>query len=111
MVEADHAVHLGAGEIQCARNRRDGFGRDVAETLMDRVQHRNQRAGFVGQAGGNFVELHVRRRRRRHFWNSSRPLSIAIPRLVLVILIPAVACCNLTIALRVGGSNDPQIQI
>ena len=50
-VEGDDAVDFGAGQVQGLGDGLHRLGRNTAQFMLDRVQHRQQRAGLVFQAG------------------------------------------------------------
>ena len=50
-VEGDDAVDFGAGQVQGLGDGLHRLGRNTAQLVLDRVQHRQQRAGLVLEAG------------------------------------------------------------
>ncbi len=50
-IERDDAVDFGAGEVQGLGDGLHRLGRNTAQFVLDRVQHREQRAGLVLQPG------------------------------------------------------------
>ena len=45
VIEGDHAMHLGARQVQRGGDLRDRIGRNVSERILDSMQDRQQRAG------------------------------------------------------------------